>query len=120
MVSYTQLRTRFVADTGFGGSGAAPALGRALVRIGWLSVREPTPEELASYLVDLLQDCVHAHRDIAALTRAIAEVLRDAGPLLDGGLPPIEAYEPAAEELLHWYLNDDGTAARSPISLDGL
>ena len=120
MVSYTQLRTRFVADTGFGGSGAAPALGRALVRIGWLSVREPTPEELASYLVDLLQDCVHAHRDIAALTRAIAGVLRDAGPLLDGGLPAIEAYEPAAEELLHWYLNDDGTAARSPISLDGL
>ena len=31
MISYTQLRTRFVADTGFGGSGAVPALARALV-----------------------------------------------------------------------------------------
>ena len=110
MISYTQLRTRFVADTGFGGSGAAPALARALIRIGWLAVREPTPDELASYLVDLLDDCVHAHRDIFALTRAIASVLRDAGPLLDGGLPPIEAYEPAAEDLLVRYVNDDGEA----------
>lgn len=120
MISYTQLRTRFVADTGFGGSGAAPALGRALVRIGWLSVREPTPEELASYLVDLIHDCVHSHRDMRALTRAIAEVLRDAGPLLDGGLPPIEAYEPAAEELLQRYVNDDGSEQRPVISLDAL
>jgi hypothetical protein len=108
MVTYTQLRTRFVADTGLGGSGAAPALARALERIGWLAVREPTPDELASYLVDLLDDCVHSHRDILTLTRAIASVLRDAGPLLDGGLPPIEAYEPAAEDLLVRYVNDDG------------
>jgi hypothetical protein len=113
MISYTHLRTRFVADTGFGGSGAAPALARSLERIGWRAVREPTPEELASYLVDLLHDCVHAHRDVLTLTRNIASVLRDAGPLLDGGLPPIEAYEPAAEELLSRYVNDDGEATTS-------
>lgn len=120
MVSYTKLRDRFVADTGFGGSGAAPALGRALVRIGWLSVREPTPDELASYLVDLVHDCVHSHRDVLTLTRAIAEVLRDAGPMLDGGLPPIEAYEPAAEELLERYVTDDGSDHHPPVSLDAL
>ena len=120
MVSYTQLRSRFVADTGLGGSGAAPALARALVHIGWRAVREPTPEELASYLVDLLDDCVHAHRDVLALIRAIATVLRDAGPLLDGGLPPIEAYEPAADELLQRYVHDDGTERSSPIPMHAL
>lgn len=118
MITYTQLRTRFVGDTGLGGSGAAPALSRSLERIGWRAVREPTPEELASYLVDLLDDCVHAHRDVLTLSRAIASVLRDAGPLLDGGLPPVEAYEPAAEELLFFYVNDDGTSGRTSITFD--
>ena len=111
MIAFTALRTRFIADTSLGGTGAVPALSRALERIGWLSVREPTPEELGSYLVDLLYDCVHSHRDVLALTHAIASVLRDAGPLLDGGLPPIEAYLPAAEELLQRYVEDDGHAA---------
>ena len=111
MIAFTALRTRFIAETTLGGSGAAAALSRSLDRIGWRSVREPTPDELASYLVDLLHDCVHSHRDVLALSRAIASVLRDAGPLLDGGLPPIEAYIPAAEELLQRYHDDDGRAA---------
>ncbi len=118
MTAFTALRTRFIGDTSFGGSGATPALSRALVRIGWLAVREPTPEELASYLVELIDDCVHSHRDMLALTHAIASVLRDAGPLLDGGLPPIEAYLPAAEELLQRYVSDDGTNGRAAISFD--
>lgn len=108
MATYSQLRTRFVADTGHGGSGAVPALSRALVRIGWRAVREPTPEELAEYLFDLVSDCVHRHHDSAALIYAIASALRDAGPLLDGGLPPVEAYIPAAEELVDRYVRDDG------------
>jgi hypothetical protein len=36
--------------------------------------------------------------------------LRDTGPLLDGGLPPVEAYYPAAEALLRRYVADDGVA----------
>jgi hypothetical protein len=116
MIRFAELRERFLADTAFGGSGAAPALARGLERIGWRAVREPSPEELASYLVDLLDDCVHAHRDVSALALAIATVLRDAGPLLDGGLPPVEAYLTAAEELLRWYVSNDQSAPRDPLS----
>lgn len=121
MIRAAELRTRYRADTRPGGPGATPALGRALERIGWRAVREPTPDELASYLVLLLDDCVHGHGDVTALADAIARVLREVGPLLDGGLPPVEAYRPAAEELLEWYVRDDGGAAaerRLPAWLD--
>lgn len=111
MIRVADLRARYRDDTRAGGPGATPALTRALERIGWRAVREPTPEELAGYLVLLLDDCVHGHGDTAALGDAIARVLREVGPLLDGGLPPVEAYLPAAEALLQWYVRDDATAA---------
>jgi len=109
------LRARYEADTTFGGPGAAPALARALERIGWRAVREPTPEELAGDLAELVGACVHEHRRIDELTHGIAIVLRSAGPMLDGGLPPVEAYVPAAEELLERYVRDDGSARRDPF-----
>ncbi len=115
MVRYEMLRSRFLADTGFGGSGAAHVLARGLERIGWRSVREPTPDVLASHLVMMLDACVHEHRDVEALCYGIASVLRDAGPNLDGGLPPIEAYRPAAEELLDLYVRNDTTVAAEPL-----
>lgn len=108
VLRFTDLRARYRDDTRPGGPGATPALTRALERIGWRAVREPTPEELASYLVLLLDDCVQGHGDLSALSHAVARALRDTGPLLDGGLPPAEAYLPAADELLHWYVRDDG------------
>ncbi|HMS03766.1 MAG TPA: hypothetical protein PKE51_12355 [Gemmatimonadaceae bacterium] len=108
MITLTALRARYRDDTRPGGPGATPALTRALERIGWRAVQEPTPEELGSYLVLLLEDCVAGHGDIPALLDAIARVLRDVGPLLDGGLPPVEAYLPAAETLLEHYGRDDG------------
>ena len=67
-------------------------------------MQEPSCEELASHLVLLLDACVHEHRDVMALLLAIAHVLRDVGPMLDGGLPPAEAYLPAAEELVQHYV----------------
>ena len=106
-IPFVSLKSRFVADTALGGAGATPALARALVVIGWRSVRDPTPEELAEDLVDLIAACVHEHRHIGDLTLGIAAVLRAAGPMLDGGLPPVEAYLPAAEELLQRYVRDD-------------
>ncbi len=115
MITYSALRTRFLADTGFGGSGAAPVLERALERIGWRSVREPTPEELASHLVLFLDACVHEHRDVHALAYAIASVMRDTGPSLDGGLPPTEAYLPAADELLRLYVKNDFEPMQEPL-----
>jgi hypothetical protein len=49
------------------------------------------------------------------LAHGIAAVFRDAGPNLDGGLPPIEAYLPAAEELLQHYVNNDLSERPTPI-----
>jgi hypothetical protein len=42
--------------------------------------------------------------------------LRDTGPLLDGGLPPVAAYYPAAEALLRRYVADDGLAPQAAPS----
>ena len=104
MVPYAALRARYLADA-LGGGSAAPALARALEGIGWRAVQESTPDELASHLVYLVDACVHEHHDPALLVDAIAGLLRDHGPLLDGGLPPRQAYAPAAEELLRQYLH---------------
>lgn len=104
MLTLVALRDRYLADRGTGG--AAPGLAAALAAVGWRAVGEPSPEELASYLVELVDDCVTSHHDTARLVSAIARVLRDLGPLLDGGLPPVEAYEPAALEVLERYVRD--------------
>ncbi|MBL0940119.1 MAG: hypothetical protein IBJ03_14590 [Gemmatimonadaceae bacterium] len=105
MIRYQDLRDRFTEDTAFGGGGASPSLTAALDAIGWRAVQEPTPEELAEFLADLVQQCVHLHRDVSVLSFEIARALRDTGPLLDGGLPPVEAYLPAADEILRRYCN---------------
>lgn len=102
MVSYAILRDHYLSDTG-GGRSAAPALARALELLGWHAVQESSPDELASHVVFMLDDCVHRHRDMDVLAREIAGLMRDHGPFLDGGLPPMEAYLPAAEELLRLY-----------------
>jgi hypothetical protein len=98
------LRARLAAR---GGVGVVAGLTRALEAIGWRSVREPSPEEMADHLAGLLELCVREQHDLAALTHAVAAALRDGGPLLDGGLPPVEAYEEAAEELLRRFVADD-------------
>ncbi|MFN9203917.1 MAG: hypothetical protein ACK6DP_12745 [Gemmatimonas sp.] len=120
MLTLSRLRDRFVEDSRPGGPGAAPALARALELIGWGSVREPSPAEMADHLLLLLDDCVHGHGDVAALAHAIAQALRDTGPLLDGGLPPVDAYVPAADELLQRYIADEGRPRRPPAFLPDL
>lgn len=116
-LTYTALKTRYLADTEFGGDGATPSLTRALEHIGWRAVRDPTPEELAGYLVELLEACVFEHRDIAQLISGIAATLRACGPTLDGGLPPVEAYLPAAEDVLRRYVDGEHAPRETP-SLD--
>lgn len=103
-VGHAALRARFRADMQRGEGAASGELARALERIGWRSVHESTPEEVASHLVFLVDACVHEHHDVDLLARGVAAVLRDHGPFLDGGLPPAEAYVPAAEELLRQYV----------------
>ena len=115
MITFNAFRDRYTVDTSMGGDGATQGIARSLERIGWRSVREPTPEALAGELVMLFAECAHQHRDVARLALEIASVLRDAGPLLDGGLPPVEAYLEAAEELLRHYVRNDAPPA--PIHL---
>ncbi len=107
MITYQALRTRLGGQDA--GRGTVAALTRALEAIGWRAVREPSPEEMADHLAGLLELCVREHHDVAQLARAVAAALRDGGALLDGGLPPVEAYEPAAEELLRRFV-DEGAA----------
>lgn len=104
MISYTTLRECYLADTAPGGTGASPHIAAALEQMGWRSVGEPSAEELAGELVLLFDACVRGHRDVQALVYAMAAFMRDVGPLLDGGLPPTEAYLPAAEEVLRVYV----------------
>jgi hypothetical protein len=103
MLGYPALRDRFRADT-LGGGSAAPALARALEELGWRAVEGSAADELAGHLVYLVAACVDEHHDPDALVRDVAGLLRDHGPLLDGGLPPAEAYEPAAADLLERYV----------------
>ena len=102
MVSYAALRERYLEDRLAGG--ATPGLAAALTAIGWGAVQEPSPDELAEDLVELVDACVTDHRDTDQLIAGVARLLRDYGPLLDGGLPPVEAYEPAAQEVIERYL----------------
>ena len=113
MITYRALRDRLTAHD----VGVVAALTRALEQIGWRSVREPSPEEMADHLAGLLDACVREHHDVSELTRAVATALRDGGPLLDGGLPPVEAYEPAAEELLRLFVQDGGAASERRFEL---
>lgn len=102
MLSFVALRDRYLHDRSAGG--ATPNLAAALAAIGWHSVVEPTPDELADYVVELVDSCVTDHHDLERLVSDIARLMRDSGPLLDGGLPPVAAYEPAAREVLERYL----------------
>ncbi len=91
-----------------------PVLTRALERIGWNSVPDASVAYVASEMALLLDACVDAHRDVRALSFNIASVFRELGPHLDGGLPPVEAYLPAAEELLRLYVSNVSTGAAPP------
>ena len=102
MIPFAALRERFVEDQQAGG--ATPGLAAALHAIGWGAVQDPSPEELADHLVEMVDACVTGHRDTAQLVSDLAALLRDCGPRLDGGLPPVAAYVPAAEEVMDRYV----------------
>lgn len=113
MIRFAALRERYLADRHAGG--AAPRLAAALTAIGWRAVRDPSPEELAGYLVELIDACVVDHLDTGRLVDDVARLLRDHGPLLDGGLPPVAAYEPAALDVLERYVAGEGRRADLPF-----
>lgn len=117
VTTLSALRERYADDTKVGGPGATPFLVRALERIGWRSIPDAPIAVLADELRMMIDDCVRGHRDLYRLSVGIAGVFRDFGPDLDGGLPPAEAYLPAAEELLRLYVQREaiGSADSPPM-----
>jgi hypothetical protein len=79
---------------------------RALRAVGWGGADVADAEDVADMLAPLLDACASGHRSLPALYRDVAEALRQAGPLLDGSLPPAAAYLPAAEEIVARYAAD--------------
>jgi hypothetical protein len=84
---------------------AVEALTIALEGIGWHGADTVSAEEVAELLLPAIDACAHRDHDVATLYREVAEVLRGAGPLLDGGLPPVSAYLPAAEEVIRRFVS---------------
>ena len=110
-VSLERLRARHASDVARRRAGDADAtaarLERALRAIGWGGTDVADAEEVARLLEPVLDAGVAGGAGLAALHREVADVLRGAGPLLDGSLPPAAAYVPAAEALLTHYAEDD-------------
>jgi hypothetical protein len=66
-------------------------------------------------VAELVDACVTNHHDTELLVGAVARLLRDHGPLLDGGLPPVTAYEPAARDVLARYVRGEATQEGVPF-----
>lgn len=105
-VTFAALRERFALDRSPTRGGSLGRFSRALRKIGWGGTDLMSADDVAGYLVDIVDACVSGHHDLMTLYRDIAELLRHAGPLLDGSLPPTEAYLPAAEDIVRHYVLD--------------
>ncbi len=80
------------------------ALVVALESIGWRGGDTVDANDVAALLLPHLDACAAQHLDMAVLYRDVAEVLRGAGPMLDGGLPPVSEYLPAAEAVVRRFV----------------
>src|SRR5690349_1029280 len=72
VISHSALRERVLHDRAT--SGAVPRLAAALAAIGWNSVGDPTPDELADHLVELVDVCITDHRDPERLVSDISRL----------------------------------------------
>jgi hypothetical protein len=75
----------------------------ALERIGWRGGDLAEPAEVAAEVLPALVSCAREHGDMGQLYRQVAEVLRGCGPQLDGSLPPVTDYIPAAAEVVRLF-----------------
>ena len=80
--------------------GATARVARVLESIGWRGGDSASPEEVATEVLPSIASCVREHGDRGVMYREIAEVLRGSGPMMDGGLPPVSDYIPAAAEIV--------------------
>lgn len=99
MTTYDALRARFAAD----GPDAESRLEKALDEIGWRGAHGLPSDEVAGIAVEILRECVHSHRDVSRATDELAELLRSAAAILDGGSMSTDMFIPAAEEVIRLY-----------------
>ena len=53
--------------------------------------------------MEIVRECVQTHRDLGRATFELADLLRAAAAMLDGGSMPAAMFIPAAEEVLDLY-----------------
>ena len=82
---------------------AMTGLETALDEIGWRSADGLSSEEVARIAVEIVRECVQSHRDLGRATFELADLLRAAAAMLDGGSMPAAMFIPAAEEVLDLY-----------------
>ena len=93
-----------LGDAGAGESGATSRLTRAIEAIGWRGGDSAEPAEVAGDVLPSIASCAHGHGNLGTMYREIAEVLRASGPVLDGSLPPVHDYLPAAAEVVRGFI----------------
>lgn len=111
LVSFTSLRARFERDElapARGGGTAEAAIASALEAIGWRAAGADAVEDVAALVVPVIAGCVRGDHDVIAACRAIADLLRRYAPGSTDALPPLDAYVPAAAEVLRRYVAGDG------------
>jgi hypothetical protein len=105
-LEFAALRARFEADEQASRGGETNAvvdrLTNALDAMGWRSAGGASSDEIASFASHILDACVTGHRDLGLAARDLADLMRT-GVDLDGSLPPVSAFLPAAEDLLRRY-----------------
>lgn len=107
MTAYAALRDRYLGDRAREQAGehalAELRLEKALDEIGWRSADGLPSDEVARIAVEIVRECVQVHRDVSRATHELAELLRAAAALLDGGSMPAAMFIPAAEEIIALY-----------------
>jgi uncharacterized iron-regulated protein len=88
--------------------GATARLTRALEAIGWRGGDSVDAAEVAQEVLPSIASCARDHGNVGTMYREIAEVLRGNGPALDGSLPPVHDYIPAAAEVVRRFIASDG------------
>jgi len=102
-VTIDALRTALGAATASNG-GATPRLTQVIESIGWRGGDAAEASEVAQEIAPALAACVREGGDLGAMYRQVAEVLRHSGPVLDGSLPPVTDYLPAAAEVVRRFV----------------
>lgn len=115
LVSVDALRARFERDEGLRGAGdggaATASLTSALEAIGWRAAGEDALEDVASLAVRVIAACVRGDHDVVAACRGIADLLRRYAPGHTDALPPVDAFIPAAAEVLRRYVGGQAAGA---------